>query len=111
MKTHAEADGVPRAFVSFRGYPFSHAHRGDSPRLRHHDPRVRPTSVRDGILEDVLRALRGLTTAGAAGDHHDGVGLERFAQLFANLLNRELIADLAHLSLGAGGVRVDRRGE
>ena len=106
VQTHAETDGVTRALAPLPRDSLGDGDGGYASRLRDDDSRVRPNPARDGVLEDVLRALGGLTAAGAAGHHHHSVRSQSLAELRPDLRDGQGFAGRAHLSLGAGGVRV-----
>ena len=69
LVAHAAAHGAQRLPALLR-HAGGHAHGRQAPRLRADDARVAAAALRDGVLEDELRHLRGLAAARLARHEH-----------------------------------------
>mmetsp|Transcript_37497 Transcript_37497/g.116519 ORF Transcript_37497/g.116519 Transcript_37497/m.116519 type:complete len:691 (+) Transcript_37497:1799-3871(+) len=116
--------GVPGAGASRRvphllRHALGDGDRGDAARLGDDDAGQGASAVlQQGVLENVLRHLRGLAAAGGAADHHDIVGPQKAQQRVAGVRHRQTRTDPLNLLeariaqqrvLPSGVVRADLR--
>ena len=106
VQTHAETDRVTRALAALRSDSLGDGDGGYASRLRDDDSGIRTDAAFNGVLENVLRALGGLTAAGTAGHHHHGARSQRLAELRLDLRDGQGVAGLPHLRLGRVRVRI-----
>mmetsp|Transcript_27849 Transcript_27849/g.86712 ORF Transcript_27849/g.86712 Transcript_27849/m.86712 type:complete len:276 (+) Transcript_27849:1984-2811(+) len=91
VEAHAVADALAEPLVPLRRHALGHRYRGDPPRLRADHVHLCGLAVRDGVLEQQLRNLRGLPATSGARDEGHRVFLDRTQDVLGDGRHWELL--------------------